>query len=1077
NLRVSGNESITISGNSSWVVGRVTGERGGGSLFPKLDMRQRLNVNLQGTIGTKLFIDVAQNSDALTPLENAIKIRYKGEEDDVLQAVELGNTNLSLPPTQFISYSTRQEGLFGAKAVAQIGNIDITAIASRKEGESGKATFTGGSQERTVRIDDTNFVNGKFFFLTDPDSLPVPNQILEVRLYLDDNSPFNDQELGAQPADVWLDPALRTPADSVRGTFHLLDEGEDGDYVLYNSQDYQSSSIPQIVLRNRLLPTHTLAVAYSVLQNDGTIDTVGTFQAAGDTTLLQLKMMRPSTKQWATPDNDLRHSPWASVRRLEMKNVYDLQVRNIEATSFELTIVRDIAGENGNNPLTLDNQFGASTQLLEVLGLDQKNNLDPSSRIPDGLVDPEYVELEHGYLFFPDLRPFDPSLTDIEGSPVPGGRARSWPRDAAYSRPDTLGWEVDPATGLAVPSPEAWRSQETVPEIYDLLPTYLSSVSQEHHLYTIEVKTQSASKSTIQLDTFGSEVLSGSETVRLNGQVLERGKDYNIFYETGLLQINHPDATSPGADLVVTYDYDSPFSTGSQSLLGTSISTRDDPASKFLFSTSWLHEVNGNPDRRPRLGGEPTRTTVGDVSGRVRLQPWLLTDIVDRLPLVRTNAASRLELQGAVGVSMPNPNTRGEVYIDDMEGSEVVVPASIARGAWFYSSVPDQAVNYLDGGSEVFFKPKPADRGQLLWFSPTTVQVKDLTPREDNQQTRDDLVPVLEVVYVPQTDAGVYDSWGGLVTPLRVGGTIDVSTSQFLEVWVNDFVNDRDNVNRRGELLIDVGTVNEDAVWDPLTPPAEPNQQLDVEDKNRSGNQIEYDEDTGLDGVRNDGEPAPAPNTIRWGPKPAEQDPAGDDRLPDVETHLPDGRLIDRIRKYRGINGTEGNQRADGEDLDGDFSLDQENNYYEYRIDLSDPAFLDVGRDLGVSDSRNGWRLYRIPLDGYHMEVGTANLSQVEHMRMWFRGVDPGDTLDVQIASIEIVGNRWELAEGLKSAPDESFKMFVVNNKEDAGYTEPFEVERINNVKEREQSVALTFENLRPGSEHWAFSRQAKVRD
>ncbi len=78
NLRVSGSEQITFSGTSSWVVGQVTGERGGGSLFPKLDMRQRLNVNLQGTIGSKLFIDVAQNSEALTPLENSIKIRYKG---------------------------------------------------------------------------------------------------------------------------------------------------------------------------------------------------------------------------------------------------------------------------------------------------------------------------------------------------------------------------------------------------------------------------------------------------------------------------------------------------------------------------------------------------------------------------------------------------------------------------------------------------------------------------------------------------------------------------------------------------------------------------------------------------------------------------------------------------------------------------------------------------------------------------------------------------------------------------------------------------------------------------------------
>lgn len=274
-----------------------------------------------------------------------------------------------------------------------------------------------------------------------------------------------------------------------------------------------------------------------------------------------------------------------------------------------------------------------------------------------------------------------------------------------------------------------------------------------------------------------------------------------------------------------------------------------------------------------------------------------------------------------------------------------------------------------------------------------------------------------------------------------------------------------------------MGTVNEDAVWDPLTPPAPPNDTLDVEDKNQSQDQIEYNEDVGLDGVRDDKEPAPAPGTIRWGPKSAQEDPSGDDRQPDIDTHLPEDRIIDRIRKYRGINGTEGNQRADGEDLNGDFRLNKDDDYYEYRIDLSQPAFLDVGRDLGVTEAKNGWRLYRIPLDGYDLQVGTGNLSQVKSMRMWFRGVDPGDTLDVQIASIEIVGNRWELPEAQNLAPGESFKMFVVNNKEDAGYTEPFQVERINNVKEREQSLSLTYENLAPGSEHWAFSRQQKVRD
>jgi cell surface protein SprA len=117
--------------------------------------------------------------------------------------------------------------------------------------------------------------------------------------------------------------------------------------------------------------------------------------------------------------------------------------------------------------------------------------------------------------------------------------------------------------------------------------------------------------------------------------------------------------------------------------------------------------------------------------------------------------------------------------------------------------------------------PEPTDRGQLLWFSPNTVQVGELTPREDARNERNDIVPTLEVIYVPYEGAGVNGSWGGLVTPISQIGQ-DLTEAQFLEVWVNDYVTWENRDQRRGELLIDVGSVSEDAVWDPLTPPGPP---------------------------------------------------------------------------------------------------------------------------------------------------------------------------------------------------------------------------------------------------------------
>ena len=41
----------------------------------------------------------------------------------ILRTVELGNTNLNLPATQYVSFSARQEGLFGVKATGQVGDV------------------------------------------------------------------------------------------------------------------------------------------------------------------------------------------------------------------------------------------------------------------------------------------------------------------------------------------------------------------------------------------------------------------------------------------------------------------------------------------------------------------------------------------------------------------------------------------------------------------------------------------------------------------------------------------------------------------------------------------------------------------------------------------------------------------------------------------------------------------------------------------------------------------------------------------------------------------------------------------
>ena len=132
------------------------------------------------------------------------------------------------------------------------------------------------------------------------------------------------------------------------------------------------------------------------------------------------------------------------------------------------------------------------TPLVEVLGLDQRNNVNTDDRAPDGRMDPEFIDHENGILWFPDLRPFDPSRTDISGIAERGTqyRDRSLPVVSAenYERPDTLGWEKASDEYPAPSRPET-RLLEVVPEIYDLLPNELSLRASEFHIYSIQVTT------------------------------------------------------------------------------------------------------------------------------------------------------------------------------------------------------------------------------------------------------------------------------------------------------------------------------------------------------------------------------------------------------------------------------------------------------------------------------------------------------------------------------------------------------------------------------------------------------------
>jgi hypothetical protein len=139
---------------------------------------------------------------------------------------------------------------------------------------------------------------------------------------------------------------------------------------------------------------------------------------------------------------------------------------------------------------------------------------------------------------------------------------------------------------------------------------------------------------------------------------------------------------------------------------------------------------------------------------------------------------------------------------------------------------------------------------------------------------------------------------------------IDLTRSQFLELWVNDF-NDHHNVSvevprirgRHVKLHIDLGRVSEDQM---RAPDIRPNNRLDTEDRIYD-NQLDVtsgrNEDTGLDSLLSDQEaaalpapPAEANGEYRDLSTSSANDPSGDDFA------TPDDNYKDEIdaRRYLG---------------------------------------------------------------------------------------------------------------------------------------------------------------------------------
>ena len=1007
-LKVSGHRKISFAGRSTWEEGHVNTATSRQSKFPSLNMEQESKFTITGTIGSKISVRVDQDSRRHTDLENTLQLRYTGEEDEIIQSIEAGNTNLSVR-SGLIGYGEKVQGLFGIKTTAKIGGWDLTMITSQEKGSTQSAEFKAGAKTSEQKIRDYDYLKRTFYYLGQDElmndgghthSIPYHNEffqgdsITDIKLFKSNSSINSNAAQNLSPFGIaYVDPENEDAYEDTlmsyneKPLFRRFQEVDTYDYFVNTTQYW-------IQLYQRLGEDEILAAYYTVLRSDGvTEDTVGYWKdscsTSDDDTCMCLKLIKPENKP----------RPEDFTWEYEWKNVYFLRGTNIDKDGFKLDIYKGFLNAENiqENKNTQD-----STLYLRLFGLDQ---LDLSGNpLPDGVADTRQIDFGLGYFIFPERYPF---------SPPPG-----------------VSYTGNPADTL----------KERVNSIYG---SNNETERREKSKYYIYVESTSR-----RPDYFlgKSPVIEGSEVVTLNGTRLTKGQDYNIVYETGEIIFLTQEALSPTANLTVDFEYAPLLMIEKKSMFGMQ---GEYSLGNLKFGTVGIYKSEKTAEERPRVGQEPVKNFVwgSNLEYNSASTPFI-TRMVNALPLVKTDAASSFRFKGQIAQSIPNPNTKNKAFIDDFEGSLEYTDLSIGRGVWTLSSPP-------------VYKENNA-RCKMWWYNPyDRVPIKEIWPNKEAHRT-EDRTNVLSFQIFPDEPHRPSDSlfdtteassrWNGIMRAF-FAGAYDQRRTKFLEIWLK---------GEKGVLNIDLGQVSEDTDADGV---------LNTEDKERNGQRngtldIDEGEDTGLDGMTDAQERDNYNSSL--------SDPAGDNWSYSDEE--------DKRNVYDHINGTEGNLedpdrrgRLDTEDINSNSVLDVINNYYQYSIDLSDPLnkFL---ADPGVSE---GWRLYRIPLKepGNYTEEGNPDWGDIRFARVWFSSSSGPAT--VQIASIQLVGNRWQnlgisnldtlrraLPIGQPPAEEGEFDVFVINTHENSDYRTPPGVagikDRQTQIREKEQSLVLKYANLKP---------------
>ena len=957
--------------------------------FPTITPNPQYAIRTAGIVGQRLHVDVDFDSQREFDANHNLHVWYEGLEDEILRRVEAGNVTFQAPPSRFITAAIPANN-FGVQAIAQVGPVEFRGIVAQQKGNIVKDRFYSVGDVTSQPLDrearDLDYESGRFFFVIDPAAVPgyPALDILQLDLITRPDSltvgalrvyrrraippsSSGNQNAGGVRA-VACGPGLT--AIDCRGQREGPFEWE----VLQEGKDYYVDPTGTwFALANRLDQSDYLAVSYITASRS---DSIGTFPVAARSDSAVVDTLR------------LVYDPKPAVNatspsfRFEIRNAYRLGGREIDRSSAALTLSVN-QRERGPTGETYLQRLGVALA-NDPTQFDQYNRLFPRLRDPN-----QGDPVRDLFIVFPHLAPFADSskLTATERN------------DSLYR------------------TPRAYLATQGPPSVFAL----------RLHMQA----TASPDRSMLSLNSF--QIREGSERIYVRNTLLTRETDYTIDYTTGQVQFKNPDALFQGGGGAVQvraqFEERAAFSIAPTTTYG--LSARYDLGATGQVNLLGIFQREQSTFTRPPLGFEPAAGFIGGISTQLRFQ----------------RASSALSINGELAFSKPSPNRFGQAYVEEFEGS-AARSINLADNAWHWGSIPTSGRGVEPLGFSAGFDPNQA--AFLTWQSlPYALSNNGLVPRQFLPQQIDPTLrftgqaqaaePVLWLTLKPDSVLGLANQagvpnwtrppqntprWRSITQALSATG-IDLSRTEYLELWVWED-NHRVAKANRAALIVDFGSVFEDALaWVPQAFKPSP-----------AGDTTYYGQRyVGLGRLDTERDPI----THSWNAVINDEGILSDrvtDGIVDsstgaVKDTLPlcsatqhgalqayfFGDLRSRCGRHNGF--------VDTEDLDGDFRLDSvagvrtAENFVRFVFPIGDERFyVRDGAMLpaftnGLPDGTSGWRLYRIPFRSDTIQVGPANLRQVQSVRITLvapHTAGPGQP-DPQVyfglARVRLVGASW----------------------------------------------------------------------